>query len=236
MGKPFILPFVQGDGDTYFGNGHITRSLPFMYNIRCFSISGNVTNKFDITVQQDERSILRQEYWNRVLLSIPLELSPENQISVPNYNEFTSNINIVINGHTNFSFNEFRENINYYNWIIIDDRLTNGLTQTRIAFNTNMDVSSIWRNPERDEAVGGVINSCHMYGFAADILVRDWNHDGFTNGHLINATNINSTWTNIGDDWVILASIARTNANAYYIEPYRITGTWVHMDWWRIRE
>ena len=77
-----------------------------------------------------------------------------------------------------------------------------------------MIINSGYRNPYKNAHIpGSSKESQHIYGYAADIGVRDFNNDGVTNK----------------DDWDILAEAAKSNGAC--IEPYRYTGTWVHMDW-----
>ena len=88
------------------------------------------------------------------------------------------------------------------------------LENVRTTMNKPLTVNSAYRTPKYNKAVGGVVNSQHIYGTAADIRVDDFNNDNQTNY----------------DDWLLLKNAAAAEG-ATYIEPYGDTGSWVHMDW-----
>ncbi len=85
-----------------------------------------------------------------------------------------------------------------------------------------MGINSGYRCPIHNASIPGpgAVNSQHIYGTAADVGVQDWDNNGATD-----VTN-----NGISDDWETLSGAAEA-ANPSYIEPYGITGTWVHMDW-----
>jgi uncharacterized protein YcbK (DUF882 family) len=101
-----------------------------------------------------------------------------------------------------------------YSWAIIRDRLLTGLENTRSNYDYPMPVTSGYRNPARNQRVGGQPNSRHVYGDAADIAVRDNNGDG-----------------DLSDDSKRLARAA-LDAGATYTQEYPERGySHVHMDW-----
>ena len=83
-----------------------------------------------------------------------------------------------------------------------------------------MVVTSGYRCPIHNAAIGGAAESQHIYGTAADIAVRDWDGNG--------ATDVDND--GIDDDWETLRDAAIA-AGATFVEPFVLTGTWVHMDW-----
>jgi len=115
-------------------------------------------------------------------------------------------------GSAHFSFVEL--NTGDYSWAIIRDRLLTGLENTRSNYGYPMPVTSGYRNPARNQRVGGQPNSRHVYGDAADIAVRDNNGDG-----------------DLSDDSKRLARAA-LDAGATYTQEYPERGySHVHMDW-----
>ena len=101
----------------------------------------------------------------------------------------------------------------YHLWSIMDK-----LDEVREAFGYPMSPNSGYRCPIHNANEGGAKKSRHMYGDAADIRVKDFNKDGVINR----------------DDWDMLSTAARSQ-NPGYIEPYGLTGKWVHMDWGPVR-
>jgi len=81
-----------------------------------------------------------------------------------------------------------------------------------VSFAHPMIVNSGYRCPIHN--LPYATNSQHIYGKAADIDVSDFNGDGLVNRA----------------DWDMLEQVAR-QVGATYIEPYSMTGAWVHMDW-----
>jgi hypothetical protein len=113
---------------------------------------------------------------------------------------------------THFSFNEL--DTGDYSVALIRDPLivgasSDGLESWRSNYGGAMVVNSAFRNPERNENVGGATQSRHMYGDAADIATAG-DHDVWNDLHA-----------------------AAANANADYIEPVTGPCGWacVHGDW-----
>jgi hypothetical protein len=104
-----------------------------------------------------------------------------------------------------FSFAEL--NTGDYSWAIIRDSLLTGLENTRTSYNNQpMIVNSAYRNPARNNSVGGASQSRHMFGDAADIAAGNC------------------------DTWNRLAAAA-CGAGAW-LEPVEQSGLGhVHMDW-----
>jgi hypothetical protein len=114
-----------------------------------------------------------------------------------------------------FTFSEL--NGGDFNWAILRASLLSGIDSTRINYGAALSVSSGYRNPSRNFAIGGATNSPHIYGEAIDL------HS--------NA----GTWSLIRN--------AGLDAGACG-EPYdRTYPSWVHLDWfgscppgWRDRQ
>ncbi len=150
------------------------------------------------TFEQDEIDMLRQQY---------IDMGKD---SVPNRDEF---INTGSSTHFQLSEGACRcGHHNYHLWSIM-----NRLDNVRENLGHPMTVNSGYRCPlhNASASVGGVANSRHIYGDAADISVRDFNGDGLANQ----------------TDWRILRDAANSADTPSYIEPYNQTRTWVHMDW-----
>jgi hypothetical protein len=199
-------------------HGSYSRSVPLAYQIKAnYFVSADLTNSYQILISQDEQSIIRQEYMNHKYFY--------SAFIIPDYNLFVYNTSTP-----HFSYSELNNTV--YDWAYIRSCLTNGLEVVRNAMDAPLTLNSCYRNPERNEAVGGVISSRHQYGYAGDVRVDDWNGDGL-NGYFIDASDVDLAWTNVAEDWAKLASTARTNASADYIEGYNENHTWsyVHMDW-----
>lgn len=122
----------------------------------------------------------------------------------------------------NFTFNE----INDGDFNVAVFTVVNHLQNIRNALGHPMNVNSGYRNPVHNAGIGGAMESQHMYGKAADIAVIDFNGDGAVNGNMVNDPNFGAA----GDDWAILANHAG-NEGASFIEPWAMTGNWVHMNW-----
>ena len=57
--------------------------------------------------------------------------------------------------------------------IFVDSDLVNILQKIRTHFGKSVTITSAYRTPARNKAVGGVAYSQHLYGRAADISVKD---------------------------------------------------------------
>lgn len=95
--------------------------------------------------------------------------------------------------------------IKIFGYAFLDPAAIAGLERIRKRFG-RIRVSSGFRSPERNGAIGGATHSRHMFGDAFDILVS---------GPV--------AWTN-------LRNIAE-DEGADFIEPYTMTRTWLHCDW-----
>lgn len=102
----------------------------------------------------------------------------------------------------NFSFSEIKTDD--YDWAIFN--IASNLQNVRNDYNDPMPVVSGYRNPTFNASLGNSgTNSPHIYGEAADIGV----------GSML--------------DWVYLCRVAVRQGAC--VEPYSLTGSWVHMDW-----
>ncbi len=127
---------------------------------------------------------------------------------IPARSEFVDANSYVDPGH--FSFNEI--NFGDYSWAIFS--IAQHCENIRTAMGCPLTVNSGYRSPIHNANIGGAANSRHMYGDAVDFAVQDFNNDGQTNQ----------------TDWQMLADECE-NEGATYVEPYSMTGTWVHADW-----
>lgn len=114
----------------------------------------------------------------------------------------------------NFSFRDINDGTYLYAIFSIAQHLQN----IRNIVNLPMKVISGYRNPVKNVQVKGKEESRHMYGIAADITNdQDYNGDG---------THVYKDY----NDWFALAKEA-WKERATYVEPYKDSGSWVHMDW-----
>jgi hypothetical protein len=89
-------------------------------------------------------------------------------------------------GSTNFTWTELNggfSNGNPHNpWGIVNSSLTTGLQATRANYDRGgIRLTSAYRCPEGNQAVGGVANSSHTYGRAADMYSSShtWTEEEF---------------------------------------------------------
>jgi len=158
---------------------------------------------------QDERDQCRQEYIDMAKATVPMRVALRDAMSYPNPGSFP-----------------FVE-INDGDFNVAVFSIANHLQNIRNVLGQPMTVNSGYRNPIHNAALpGSAPESRHIYGRAADIRVDDFNGDGVVNGSMIADPNFGA----VGDDWAILANLARNEA-ATFIEPWTLTGAWVHMDW-----
>jgi hypothetical protein len=103
----------------------------------------------------------------------------------------------------------------YQMWSIMEN-----LEDVRANLGHPMRINSGYRCPIHNTAVGGSVESQHMYGTAADVAVKDWDGNGSTDRDR----------DGIDDDWEQLRDAANA-AGVSYIVPYHLSGRWLHMDW-----
>jgi len=181
-------------------------------------------------IMQDMRDGLRQEYTAHDV-NVPPVPERKDIVDVGQY---------VDPG--NFSFNEVNSGT-YPDLMIFKiaqqlQDVRRDLLLVRQDGEEGLHVNSGYRNPGYNqtlESIGAKHNSNHQFGVAADIAVQDFNNDKKTpyreqvgNKIILHEGVLNAF--NEDADWGILADIAEQN-EAGYIEPYEITGTWVHMEW-----
>lgn len=97
---------------------------------------------------------------NQLLTKEPIILQSEEQVT-----DFIINNNI-----TNFTADEFK--CKHCGEIKIDGRLLLILQEIRNRYGKPMIITSGYRCPTYNAAIGGVPGSAHTYGYAADILVK----------------------------------------------------------------
>jgi len=197
-GDPVPEETMAGRTITFFPNPPAApngRGDPLAYKITAkVTAYGYIFPAKPVTITQDEIDQCRQEYIDM------------NKARVPERGEFSNS-----GGTEHFTFDEL--NSGHYSWGIITDALYTGLEATRTNYSHPMDVSSGYRNPIHNADEGGVPESRHIYGLAADIYVRDLNGNGDIER----------------SEWDVLADAAE--AAGAWVEPWEDTGTWVHMDW-----
>lgn len=71
-----------------------------------------------------------------------------------------------------FRIKEFAQKDGKYDKILIDSELVEVLEDVRMHFNAPVIITSGYRTPEYNEKIGGVKNSQHTKGTAADIRVK----------------------------------------------------------------
>lgn len=71
-----------------------------------------------------------------------------------------------------FKIKEFAQKDGKYDKILIDSELVEVLEDVRIHFNAPVMITSGYRTPEYNAKIGGVKNSQHTKGTAADIQVK----------------------------------------------------------------
>jgi peptidase M15-like protein len=111
-----------------------------------------------------------------------------------------------------------------FNYAVIDPLVVEHIQNIRINYGAALTINSSFRSPTHNATIGGATYSRHMYGDACDIKNPD---AGTGNQH--------ATWEEIAD----LATAAYHDGvgygapgeNATYVEPYHLTGTWIHADW-----
>lgn len=187
------------------------------------SISCNNTYFFDFEIGQDTIDIIRQEYvfhcvppnprgGKRICLPVPareeiIQLNngdhsgmqfPELYKQLFKNNNYTNkNTNITLGNKKVFArlldFFQSRYRTAIRNMIqegIIPNYITSELT-----------VNSSWRNPERNEAVGGVINSNHQFGDAFDITaVQKLRYSDYYSPYLLDALGVGPPEPSVSSD------------------------------------
>ncbi len=148
-----------------------------------------------ITITQDERDELRQEY-------VDVTINGVSTKPIPARNQFCQATNPACSS-AHFSYEELTVN-DYYPWAIITPALLNGLEIVRASYGLPMLITSGYRTPANNKRVGGVVDSQHIYGMAADIAATC-------------------------PEWDDLAAIALQKGA--WVEGYCDGKTHVHMDW-----
>lgn len=146
-----FTPDVTGVRPNYQGTGSRQPNPAISYTIS-YTVTSPREDPFTgtATITQNDRARLRQEYVDFGLI-------------VPTLNDVAPSISTQ-----NFDGTEFSQNSNYSPYVI-----NGGMQQiaqsTRAVFGQPIRISSAYRNPQRNRAVGGVQNSVHMSGGAVDM-------------------------------------------------------------------
>ena len=114
------------------------------------------------TIKQDTRDVIRQEYRNHSI-AIPTRGQFNTPVATANFTvaEINNTAYPIIVGTPG---NIAQSTRNQWN-SLIGQQIGSGQT------NYGLTISSAWRNPERNEAVGGVVNSNHQTGNAVDLVI-----------------------------------------------------------------
>jgi len=206
------------------------------YLIAKLQIDDDVSVENMRMIQQDRRDVLREEY---TPYDVYVNRVPTRQEVLDQNTEGFKYVN-----PGNFAFNEVDSKSGDYSDLVIFkiaqnlQNVRDDLWLVREDDKESISVKSGYRNPVYNqtlEPIGAAHNSNHQFGVAADIAVEDFNGDGKTpyrvevgDKMVLHAGVLNAAKEDV--DWAILADIADQN-EANYIEPYKITGTWVHMGW-----
>lgn len=196
--------------------GSSTQAPPLCFEINSYYIeNNNITNYFGITIMQEEKSTLRQEYYNH-------------DITIVDYLDITNNVS-----NTYFTFNELNQG-KYLNCAVLKSTLLINLDVIRNHFNRSIHLNSCYRNPEWNEELTNLgyapsKTSIHQYGGAVDIRVDDLDGDGSINSSVTNDPG--GDWGSVRDDWFLLANYGRSLSA--WVEPYEINHMWgyVHLSW-----
>lgn len=137
---------------------------------------------FEFTIQQDTLDVIRQEYVFHQLTRLLARRELINKTT--NYTDFPF---LRHEGFFSNNYSDYRSK-NFYGTIEIEKalRVTDEVqslfideVKAAIAAGTinipanipkDLRISSFWRNPERNEEVGGALQSKHQYGFAVDLV------------------------------------------------------------------
>jgi len=141
------------------GNGSCGRSAPLSYSITSTFCSASQA----VNISQDQRDIIRQEYIRHGLSSVPdrTDLLPT-----------TDSLYFLAS-----ALNQTAYSLSWGSPGALADSVYlqyNNLLNTTPSTATTFTITSGWRNPERNEAVGGVQNSDHQFGNALDLVPLDW--------------------------------------------------------------
>ena len=174
-------------------NGKRAPGKPLAYSIKILSGSNLICQ---VQIEQDIKDIIRQEY---LFHSQPFQA--KNDINSPKRENVSQN-NIesdyfdprVYNSHNNYGAGtdpwllNAEENIRvaeFMRWQfatemrkLVDSGFPGILREVCTA---DLNINSSWRNPERNEVVGGVINSNHQFGRAEDLVSLHHKNTGSAN-------------------------------------------------------
>lgn len=140
-------------------------------------------------------------------------------------NEGNGGLNPLLKLSSNFQLYEFVWNTgrahtwddpepDTFGYTVIDPSAVQHLQNIREDYAAPLYINSAQRSPTHNASIGGATYSRHLYGDAFDIAVTDQN-----------------MWDIIADAAGAGYLFNSPGEGANYIEPYSMTGTWVHMDW-----
>jgi hypothetical protein len=208
-GPVLRVTLTRADGNPKGGGG------PLAITVRARVEQDGQSREASQTITQDERDILRQEY---------VDLKRE---SVPERYRFLDAAEYAERYGRRFPQIRFEE-LNWsmnpvtgerYRYILVAERLLEGLSRTRAAYGRPLVFNSGYRNPTRQvEVHAPVKESLHQYGLAADLAVLS---DGAASqdGHASSGPH----------DWLAFAEAA-TAAGASWVEPLSESGGHLHVD------
>ncbi|MBL9119371.1 MAG: VCBS repeat-containing protein [Phycisphaerae bacterium] len=157
--KTFSIKPVIEASHRELGGLHSIENAPVKYVLTIDVTSGDRTETIVRTIKQDKRAILQQEYvdyyWfggsniyppSRSLFGAPLGIQGFNSHEF-NKGNYTADGGLVLNG--------FMQQIAY---------------ETKEKYQDTIILNSAYRDPQRNKAVGGVVNSIHQLGGAVDMV------------------------------------------------------------------
>jgi hypothetical protein len=208
-GPVLRVTLTRRDGNPKGGGG------PLAITVRARAQQGGRSWEASQTISQDERDVMRQEY---------VDLGRE---SVPERYRFLDAARYAEQYGRRFPqirFEELNWSVNpatgeRYRFILVAERLLEGLARTRERYGRPLLFNSGYRNPTRQvEVHAPVKESLHQYGLAADLAVLPdvtASQDG--------------TAAPSPQDWLSFAEAA-TAAGASWVEPLSESGGHLHVD------
>jgi len=157
-------PYQKGRNCANPGNGTCEKSNPYRYMV---TVTFNGSIRVDALLTQDQKDTMRQEY-------------ADHQITVPPREEFTLKSTVRTDHYYPGSPEGFYTETQY-NYLIFGQmgvaELIRADYDQALDTDPNTDygvlLTSGYRNPERNEAFRGEINSLHQYGRALDLMAID---------------------------------------------------------------
>lgn len=186
--KPFHKSYNNDLVNTANNNGKREEGAPLSYQIRIF-IGGTLT--FETKIIQDRKDIIRQEY---LFHSVPFQDRAVNNLIKQDLLEIPGRSTVQVNSSQSAFFKPdvFYDHNNYHDYLLNPGAIVkiaewmrrNYVDQLLAIYENNtfvvpdeistydLKINSSWRNPERNEKVGGVQKSNHQFGRAVDLASK----------------------------------------------------------------